>query len=120
MKTTQNQQQTATAKPELADLYRNDPVKACKLALRQTSKLPPNERLSAIDGLLGTYGTEAIRGQWQNGYWCDIVAQYCNTGDTYAPTVIQVRGEHSFQGSRFIVSSMGDFVERNTKRYGII
>lgn len=104
----------------LSDLYQSNPLKACRLALRRTACLPENDRLEAIDKLLGTYGTEAIRGEWQNGYWCDIVAVYCNTGDTYALTVIQVRGESSYSYSRFIVSTMGDFVERNEKRLGIL
>lgn len=104
----------------LADIYTTDPLKACRLALRRTAGIPENERLEAIDKLLGTYGTEAIRGDWQNGYWCDIVAAYCNTGDTYNLTVIQVRGETRFDSSRFIVSSLGDWVERNGEKYGVI
>lgn len=104
----------------LEDAYKSDPVKACRLALRRTVNVPENDRLEAIDKLLGTFGTEAIRGEWQNGYWCDIVAAYCNTGDTYAVTVIQVRGEYTFSSSRFIVSTMGDFVERNERKLGIV
>ena len=103
----------------LSDLYAIDPVKACKIALRRTVDIPENDRLEAIDKLLGTCGTEAIRGDWQNGYWCDIVAAYCNTGDTYNVTVIQVRGDYSFSRSRFIVSSWGDWVEKNSERYAI-
>lgn len=103
----------------LAELYRTDPRKACQLALRRTRKISEKNRLEVIDKLLGTYGTEAIRGEWQNGYWCDIVACYCNTGDTYAVTVMQIRGEYSFQSSRFIISSWGDWVERNQKRLAI-
>lgn len=104
----------------LADLYSQDRVKACRLALRRTAHLPERDRLDAIDKLLGTFGTEAIRGEWQNGYWCDIVACYCNTGDSYAATVIQVRGEFSGQSSRFFVSSWGDWVEKNEKRYSLV
>ena len=107
-------------KINLSDLYASDPLKACRLALRRTASLPENDRLEAISKLLGIHGTEAIRGDWQNGYWCDIVAAYCNTGDTYALTVIQVRGESRYCSSRFIVSTVGDFVERNEKRLGII
>lgn len=104
----------------LADLYRTDPLKACKLALKRTASIPENDRLEAINTILETHGTEAIRGEWQNGYWCDVVAAYCNTGDTYALTVIQVRGETRFCNSRFIVSTMGDFVEHNEKKLGIV
>lgn len=100
---------------KLADLYREDPQKACRLALRFTQKIPWKKRLQAVNDLLGLHGTEAIRGEWQNGYWCDIVAAYCNTGDTYALTVLHVRGDWSGSPGRFIVSSWGDFVERNEK-----
>lgn len=108
------------AKAQLSDLYAADPVKACRLALRRTAHLSETDRLEAINTLLGTFGTESIRGEWQNGYWCDIVAAYCNTGDTYAVTVIQVRGDWSGARSRFIVSTMGDFVERNQTKLGIV
>jgi hypothetical protein len=104
----------------LSDLYRTDPLKACRLALRRTVKVPEEDRLDAIDKLLGTYGTEGIRGQWQNGYWCDIVAVYCNTGDTYALTVMQIRGNTRFDQSRFIISSWGDFVEKHSERLEIV
>lgn len=103
----------------ISDLYISDPLKACRLALRKTVNLPENDRLEAINALLGLHGTEAIRGEWQNGYWCDIVAAYCNTGDSYALTVIQVRGESRCDRSRFIVSSMGYFVERHGDRLQI-
>lgn len=87
--------------------------------MAMTRNLPENNRIDAINELLGTCGTEAIRGEWQNGYWCNIVAVYCNTGDTYALTVIQVRGESMWNRSRFIVSTIGDFVERNQEKLGI-
>lgn len=104
----------------LSDLYRQDPVKACRLALRRTANVDWRNRLEAIDKLLGTFGTEAIRGDWQNGYWCDIVAAYCNTGDTYALTVLHVRGDNSWnEQGRFIVSSWGDWVEKNQEKYAI-
>lgn len=106
-------------KNNLSDLYCADPVRACRLALRRTVQVSERNRLDAINTLLGLHGTEAIQGDWQNGYWCDIVAAYANTGDTYAPTVLQVRGDWSGARSRFIVSSVGDFVERNGKRFGI-
>lgn len=106
-------------KNNLSYLYCADPVRACRLALRRTVQVSERNRLDAINTLLGLHGTEAIQGDWQNGYWCDIVAAYANTGDTYAPTVLQVRGDWPGARSRFIVSSVGDFVERNEKRFGI-
>lgn len=103
----------------MEDLYCTDPLKACRKALRLTRNIPERDRIDKINELLGMHGTEAIRGEWQNGYWCDIVAVYCNTGDTYALTVIQVRGESRFESSRFIVSSWGDWVEKNSEKYQI-
>ncbi len=108
-----------TRQGRFEDLYRTDPVKACRAALKATQQgVSTRDRLEAINDLLGAYGVEAIRGEWENGYWCDIVAAYCNMGDTYATTVLEVRT--GFGGSRFIVSTMGDFVERNSKKLGII
>jgi len=104
----------------LQSLYTYDPIKACKMALRKTKNVRESDRLEKINELLGLHGTEGIRGKWQNGKWCDVVACYCNTGDTYAPTVIQVRGEYSFNKSNFRVQSIGDFVEKNTKKLGIL
>lgn len=103
----------------IAELYRTEPERACRLALRRTEALPERERLEEIDKLLGNFGVEAIRGEWQNGYWCDIVAAYSNTGDTYALTVVQVRGDWSGAPSRFMVTSWGDWVERHGDRYQV-
>lgn len=107
---------TQTTK-SLADLYRANPLKACRLAFRRTRNIASRDRIEVINTLLEMHGTEAIRGEWQNGYWGDIVAVYANSGDSYALTVLQVRDD--FGGSRFIISTVGDFVERNEKRYGI-
>jgi len=89
------------------------------LALRRTADVPEKNRMEKIDSLLGNCGVEAIRGDWQNGYWCDIVACYSNTGDTYALTIMQVRPEWSGARSRFIVTSWGDWVEQNGERNGV-
>jgi hypothetical protein len=80
----------------LDDDYKTDPVKACRRALAMTRKIPWRDRLEVIDALLDTHGTEGITGECQNGYWCNIVAAYCNTGDTYNITVMHVRGETRF------------------------
>ena len=110
-----------TSRAVLEPDYSSDPRKACQRALRLTREVNErNHRLETINVLLGMHGTEAIRGEWQSGYWWDVVAAYCNAGDRYATTVLQVRGDSSFRSSRFIVSSWGDFVDRNGKKYGIV
>lgn len=116
----------ALMKTNLADLYRTDPIRACRLALRRTARLPAHscepgkDRIDVINRLLEMHGTEAIRGAWQNGYWCDVCAVYANAGETYAPTVIEVREDGPGAWSRFIVSTVGDFVERNERRLGLV
>lgn len=122
MNNTTEQTLTASVSPNdsLSDLYCSDPRKACRKALALTRNLPENDRLEAINSLLGLHGTEAIRGEWKNGYWCDIVAAYCNTGDCYKLTVIQQRGSCRYDSSRFFVGTVGDFVERNSAKLGII
>ena len=99
----------------LEDDYCRDPVKACRKALRLTVNVAENDRLDEIDRLLGSHGTEAIRGEWQNGYWCDIVAAYCNMGDSYLTTVIQKRADRGWRSSRFYVGDIGTFMEKNEK-----
>lgn len=103
----------------LKELYATNPVKACRIALRRTAKTPWQDRMKAINEQLGGFGVEALRGNWQNGYWCDIVATYANVGDTYRTTVVHVRGEYDGPG-RFVVSSWGDFVERHGEKLGVM
>ena len=59
-------------------------------------------RMDLIDRVLRTHGVEFIQGNGTEGS-PDIL--YCNAGDTYAITVLKVRG-------RFIVGCWGDIVER--------
>lgn len=100
--------------------FRDKRHACCKSALAFTRKVDWKIRLEVINELLGLYGTEGITGDWQNGYWCNIVAAYCNTGETYDLTVIHVRGSSSFdQRGTFIISSWGDWFEKNEKRYGL-
>ncbi len=100
----------------LSDLYRSDPIKACRLALRRTRKVDSEERIKAIDELLNGHGEEALRGSWSNGYWGEVVAGYVNMGDTYSVTVFQVRTGPEKWNCRFEVNNFGNFFEKNEKR----
>lgn len=62
--------------------------------------------MEAANELLGGYGIEAIRGEWQNGFWCDVRAVYVNMGDTYTSTLLYDRDSACYR-----VMSWGDFVE---------
>ena len=98
----------------LIDLYSTDPHKACRRALRMTTNTHWKNRPEAVNRLLGMHGEEAVRGEWENGYWCDIVAVYCNAGDTYDCTVIFPRD------GRPVVTDLGTWIERNEKRLAIV
>lgn len=114
----------ARTKTYLWELYRSDPVKALKLALRRTRRgksreLDGEKRMEALDKLLGGFGVEAIRGNWSNGFWGDVVATYVSFGDAYDSTVICQRTGRSRRDYRIFISSMGYFVERNSRKLGI-
>lgn len=80
---------------------------------------PPRRQeliLAACDAILETHGTEAIHaeGAHVDSYHFDIVACYCNTGDSYAATIL-----YDTARDRFVVTSWGDWVEtaERTRRY---
>lgn len=58
--------------------------------------------MQLIDAALGTYGVEYIP-EGHNKRSPSIT--YCNTGDTYRPTVMMIRGQ-------FVLGCWGDWVER--------
>lgn len=61
------------------------------------------------------YGIEPINGDYHvDNYYFDIVALYVNTGDTYNATVL-----YETEKEKFLVTTMGDWVERNERRYRI-
>ena len=72
--------------------------------------------LDSFNSELSGYGIEAIRCDtvWDS-YYCDICALYVNMGDTYASTILYdtVKG-------KFYITTFGDFVEKNERKYGII
>jgi hypothetical protein len=57
-------------------------------------------RMHALDALAGTHGVEGFR--LRNG-----CCEYLNAGDTYAPTLLRVRGHYR-------VGTWGDIAERHT------
>lgn len=70
--------------------------------------------MHAIDATIGAYGLEPVTGNYVDRYHQDCVACYCNTGDTYTPTILRdnVKGVYRLM-------SLGDFVERFDRQYGI-
>jgi hypothetical protein len=71
--------------------------------------------LDLFNDEIDAHGVEAIRGDYHAGrYYYDIVALYVNTGDTYNPTLL-----YETDTGRFLLTSWGDWVEHNTRKYRI-
>ena len=72
--------------------------------VRQCYNRPPLQmvKLTAVDSILRTFGVEYIP-KGHNSKSPSI--EYCNTGDTYAVTLMWTRG-------RYAVGDWGDIVER--------
>jgi len=85
------------------------------MARAMNSRRELDPALKEIDRLIGTHGVEAIRGDAHvDNYFYDVVALYCNAGDTYTTTIL-----YDTDRNRFYVTSWGDWVEtaERTKRY---
>ena len=67
--------------------------------------------MAALDEELDGFGTEAIRGRYVDRYHGEIQAEYVNMGDTYDLTILL---DHETEN--FILTSMGDWIEKNEKR----
>lgn len=78
--------------------------------LHEPDPSSPETRMHAIDGILGTCGTEAIWGR----SCTQPVAEYCNTGDTYACTIL-----YDYTAGKYRLMSWGDWVETYGDRYGV-
>lgn len=72
--------------------------------------------LDAANEAMGGHGTEGIRCEkvW-DPYFCNIIAVYVNMGDTYDTTLL-----YNTDTDSVVVTSFGDWVERNDRRYGVI
>lgn len=80
----------------------------CYSAPRQ---FDPETIMHAINATIGAYGTEAI---FDADGSVQPVAEYCNTGDTYNATIL-----YDYVAGRYRLTTMGDFVERYGRRYGL-
>jgi hypothetical protein len=67
--------------------------------------------MEIIDSLLDGYGVESIIGRWHNRYYHDTQALYVNFGDTYDMTVL-----YDCEEDKFILTSWGDWVEKNSAK----
>ena len=68
-----------------------------------------NLRLTAVNEVLHLFGVEGIEieGEYIDYYNFNIVADYVNTGDTYATTIL-----HNNKTEKYYITSYGDFIEK--------
>lgn len=93
-------------------------LKAVAAAIESAGTSPRrvDEALELANKVIGGFGVEAIRGDWHDRYYQDIVFLYVNTGDTYNATVVyDCVADRWYPGA-----SWGDLVERFDKKYGIV
>lgn len=64
--------------------------------------------IDTINHVLGYHGVEAIHDNRERPFWWDVRAIYCNTGDSYAATIL-----YDVDKQTWNVTSWGDFVERH-------
>lgn len=72
----------------------------------------PGRMLRKVNNFLGLCGKEYIASK-QDSQWESLGISYCNTGDSYAPTLC-----YDHNSGRIFVSSWGDIVEKNPRRFG--
>ena len=74
--------------------------------------------MEAIDKLLDNHGVETLSkagyDEDYSSYWGNSVAIYSNSGDTYNSTIL-----FDLVGNRWMVTTVGDFVERHGDKYGV-
>ena len=66
--------------------------------------------MTAINEAMDAYGVEAIEaadGSWIDNCHLNIKACYCNTGDTYAATILLCH-----KTGRYMLTTVGDYVAR--------
>jgi hypothetical protein len=97
-------------------VYRDRPdltkARALKRLVRQ-SHGNPEVTMEVIDDLLGTFGVESLDFEPDN-FRKNPDYLYCNTGDTYAGTVL-----YSFSQRKYFLWNWGDVVEAEEKERGI-
>lgn len=86
-----------------------------KRAMNESRGGRAEDVLSLANRLMDAHGVEAINGEYHvDNYWFDTVALYVNTGDTYNPTLL-----YETETGRFLATSWGDWVEKNSDKYNI-
>ncbi len=80
--------------------------------INQCFNLPSlnEQKMCAFNQILFGFGIESVEGEWQNGYWCNILFTYVSMGFSDLPTIIH----HRDKG--FIVDSVENLVMKSNRR----
>ena len=78
------------------------------------------KRMLELNTLVGTHGVEAIQGKRpkdarRDWFFTDTIALFLNAGDTYNATLV-----YNAVTGRFSLTTLGDFVEKNQRRYRLV
>ena len=107
-----NEQQEANIKKILSNKLDPKEFSDVRHWLSQCFNPPrPDElKMCAFNQILFGFGVESVEGEWQNGYWCNILFTYVNMGFSDIPTIIH----HRDKG--FIVDSVENLVINSNRR----
>jgi hypothetical protein len=89
-------------------------LRAVLAAVDVKSHRSVEDTLKTANRLTDAHGVEAIRGKYVDRYYGDSVALYVNMGDSYAGTLL-----FNTITKKFSLTTWGNFVEKNEKRYKI-
>lgn len=98
------------------DLSETDAValRAVLAAVDASNAKSVDEALDTTNRLVRAHGVAEIRGKYVDRYFGEIVALYVNMGDSYSGTLL-----FNTVTKKFSLTTWGDFVAENEKRYGI-
>ena len=83
-----------------------------KFWIDQCYNLPSlnEQKMCAFNQILFGFGIESVEGEWQNGYWCNILFTYVSMGFSDLPTIIH----HRDKG--FLVDSIENIITKSNRR----
>jgi hypothetical protein len=107
-----NKQQESNIKLILSNQLDPKEFSGVRFWIDQCFHLPSlnEQKMCAFNQILFGFGIESVEGEWQNGYWCNILFTYVSMGFSDVPTIIH----HRDKG--FIVDSIENLVMKSNRR----
>ena len=105
-------QQESTIKMILSNQLDPKEFSSVQFWIGQCYNLPTlnEQKMCAFNQVLFGFGVESVEGEWQNGYWCNILLTYVSMGFSDLPTIIH----HRDKG--FIVDSVENILTKSNRR----